>query len=83
MRGLYEGSKDAFQAVLESWEKSFGAAGQGVVTLNRVIINITQRNIKIGFDLATNLAGAKSLAEVVELQAAYWRKHLGVNLDPS
>jgi hypothetical protein len=40
-----------------------------------VIINITQRNIKIGFDLATNLAGAK-VAEVVELQAAYWRKHL-------
>jgi hypothetical protein len=35
--------------------------------------------MKAGFDLATNLAGAKSLAEVVELQAAYWRKHLGVN----
>jgi hypothetical protein len=79
-RGRHKkGSKDAFQAVLESWEKSFGAAGQGVVTLNRAMIEITQRNIKTGFDLATNLAGAKSLAEVVELQAAYWRKHLGVN----
>jgi hypothetical protein len=78
-RGLHKGSKDAFQAVLESWEKSFGAAGQGVVTLNRAMIEMTQRNMKAGFDLATNLAGAKSLAEVVELQAAYWRKHLGVN----
>jgi hypothetical protein len=75
-RELYEGSKDVFQAVLESWEKSFGAAGQGVVALNRAIINITQRNLKTGFDLATSLAGAKNLAEVVELQAAYWRKQM-------
>jgi hypothetical protein len=31
-----------FQAVLESGEKSFGAADQGVVTLNRAIIDSTQ-----------------------------------------
>jgi hypothetical protein len=34
-------------------------------------------NINNSFDLATALAGAKDLAEVVELQAAYWRKQLG------
>ena len=28
-RELYEGSKNTLQAVLESWQKSFGAAGQG------------------------------------------------------
>jgi hypothetical protein len=51
------------------------AAGQGAVALNRKIIDIAQR-INSGFDLAKSLAGAKNLAEAVELQAAYWRKQL-------
>jgi len=76
-RGLYESPREAFQAVLESWEKSFGAAGKEVVAVNRAIIDITQRNIKTSFEFATSLAGTRSLADVVQLQAAYWRKHLG------
>jgi hypothetical protein len=72
-RQLYERSKDAFDAILESWEKSFG----GTVALNRKIIGIAERNITSGFDLATKLAGAKTAAEAVELQTAYWRKQLG------
>ncbi len=73
-RQLYERSKNTLQAVIESWEKSFVAAGQGAVALNRKIIDIAERNINTGFDLATSLAGAKNLAEAMELQAAYWRK---------
>jgi hypothetical protein len=73
-RELYEGSKNTLQTVLESWQKSFGAAG---ISLNRKIIDIADRNINIGFDLATDLAGAKNLAEVMELQAAYWHKIAG------
>ena len=30
-----------------------------------------------GFGLAVSLAGAKNLAEAMELQATYWRKQLG------
>jgi hypothetical protein len=75
-RELYERSNDALQAVLASWQKSFGAAGQGAVALNRKIMNIAERNINSGFDLATRLAGAKNLAEAMELQGAYWRKQL-------
>jgi phasin family protein len=37
-------------------------------------MDIAQRNINSGFDLAKSLAGAKNLAEVIELQAAHWRK---------
>ena len=74
---LYERSKNTLQAALESWRKSFGAVGQGAVALNRQIIDIAERNIDTGFDLATGLAGARNLAEVTELQAAYWRKVLG------
>ena len=76
-RELYEGSKNTLQAVLESWQKSFGAAGQGAAVLNRRFIHLAERNINTGFDLATGLAGARNLAEVMELQAAYWRKLLG------
>ena len=73
-RELFEGSKNTLQAVLESWQKSFGAAGEGAATLNRRFIDLAESNINSGFDLATGLAGARSLAEVMELQATYWRK---------
>jgi phasin len=76
-RELYERSKNALQAVLESWEKSFGAARQGAVALNRKLIDFAEGNINAGFDLATSLAGAKNLSEAMELQAAYWRKQFG------
>jgi phasin len=75
-RALYERSKDAVQSVLVSWNRSFGAANQGAVALNLKIIDMTERNISTGFDLAMNLAGAKNVAEAVELQSAYWRKQL-------
>ena len=76
-RELYEGSKNTLQALMESWQKSFGAAGQGAATLNRRFIDLAERNINTGFDLATGLAGARNLAEVMELQATYWRKLFG------
>jgi hypothetical protein len=73
-RELYEGSKNTLQAVLESWQKSFGAAGKGAATFNRGVLDLAERNINTGFDLATDLAGARNLGEVMELQATYWRK---------
>jgi hypothetical protein len=53
------------------------AAGQGAVAFNRKIIDIAQRNVNSGFDLAKSLAGAKNRSDMVELQAAYWQKLLG------
>ena len=66
----------SLEAVLESWER-FVDAGQGAVALNRKAIDIARRNINTGFGLAVTLARAKNLAEIIELQAAYWNKHLG------
>jgi hypothetical protein len=60
-RELYERSKNAVQTMLESWHKSFGAAGQGAVAVNRKIFDIAERNISSSFDLAKDLAGAKNL----------------------
>jgi phasin len=75
-RETYERSNRALEAAMETLEKSFDAAGQGAAALNRKIIEIAQRNLNSGFDLAKNLAGAKNLAEIVELQAAYWQKQI-------
>jgi len=66
----------SLEAVLESWER-FVDAGQGAVALNRKAIDIARHNINTGFGFAVSLARAKNLAEVMELQAAYWRKQLG------
>jgi phasin len=75
-RELYERSKDAFDKILESWERTFDAAGQGAVALNRKMVDITQRNINSGFEFAKSLIGAKSVAEAIELQSTYWQKQL-------
>ena len=75
-REVYDRSKDALEAAVDTMEKSFDAAGQGAVALNRKIIDIAQRNVNSGFDLAKSLAGAKNLSEMVELQMAYWQKLL-------
>jgi len=76
-REVYDRSKDALDASVATLERSFDAAGQGAVAFNRKIIDIAQRNVNSGFDLAKSLAGAKNLSEMVELQAAYWQKLLG------
>ena len=72
-RELYERSKNTLHAVLESLEKSC----EGAVALNRKIIDSAERNVSASFDLAMSLAGAKNLAEVINMQAAYWRRQFG------
>lgn len=74
MRAQYERYKGALEEMLESWGKSFGAVGEGPAILNRKAIDIADRNINLAFDLATALAGARNVTEVMELQAAYWNK---------
>ena len=57
-RELYERSRGTLRSVLESWEKSFGAAAQGAVALNRKVLDIAEGNIDTYFALARGLAGA-------------------------
>jgi len=77
-REVYDRSLDAFDASVTTFERSFDAAGQGATAFNRKIVDIARRNVDASFDLATSLAGAKNLADIVELQAAFWRKQFGV-----
>jgi phasin len=75
-REAYESAKTTLDAGLQAIERSYDAAGHAAASLNRKIIDIAQQNVNSGFDLAKSLASAKNLAEVVELQGAYWRKQI-------
>ena len=73
-REAYDRSKDALEASIATFERCSDAAGWGAAAFNRKIIDIARWNLNSGFNLATSLAGARNLAEIVELQAAHWRK---------
>ena len=77
-REAYERGKDALEEAIDSLERSFDAAGQGATAFNRKLIDLAQRNLNSAFDLAKNLAGAKNLAEIVELQSAFIRHQFDV-----
>ena len=72
-REAFDRSKDALDASVTTFERSFDAAGQGALAFNRKVIDIAQRNLLSVFDLAKSVAGAKNLGEIVELQTAYWQ----------
>ena len=82
-REAYDRSLDAFDASVTTFERSFDAAGQGAAVFNRKIVDIARRNVDASFDLATSLVGAKDLADIVELQRAYWQKQFGALDVPS
>jgi phasin len=75
-REAYDRSMDAFEASVATFERSFDGAGQGAAAFNRKIIDIARRNVNSSFDLATSLAGAKDLYDIMKLQAANWRRQI-------
>ena len=77
-REIYDRSKDALDASIATFERTFDGAGQSATAFNRKIVDIAKRNVNSVFDLAKSLAGAKKLADTVELQAIYWRKQFEV-----
>jgi phasin len=76
-REAFDRSNVALEAAVDTLERSFDAAAQGAFALNRKIIEIARQNLDSSFDLAKSLVGAKNLAEIVELQAAYWGRLFG------
>ena len=77
-REAYERGKDALEEAVDALERSFDAAGQGATAFNRKLIDLAQRNLNSAFDLAKSLAGAKNVAEIVELQSAFIRRQFDV-----
>jgi hypothetical protein len=75
-RGACDRSTDAFDASVAAFERSFVAAGKDAAAFNRKVIDIARRDVNSSFDLATSLAGAKGLYDVVKLRAANWREQV-------
>ena len=66
------------EAAMYSITKFLEAANQSAATVNRKVIEMTQRNLNLGFDLAKSLAGsARHPSEIVRLQTSFWRKQFG------
>ncbi len=77
-REVYNRSQDALDASIATFEKAFDGAGQEATAFNRKIVDLARRNVDSVFDLAESLAGAKDLAEIVELQRVYWQKQFRI-----
>lgn len=73
-RDAYENAKGSMEEAVEILEKTIDHAGHGAAALNRKVIDITQTNLNTGFDLAKELAGAKNISEIMELQGSFARK---------
>jgi hypothetical protein len=69
----------SFQAgvVIAAFDKAIDAAVEGTRLLQGEIIGIAQRNVNAILNQLWKLAGATSLGEILDLEAAYCRNQLG------
>lgn len=71
-----EPPRHMLSAAFESIERSFKAAGLGTVAVNRKIIDIARTNIASSFDLARELAGARTPLEAARLNMAFFDERM-------
>ncbi|MBY0363827.1 MAG: phasin [Phreatobacter sp.] len=70
----YAKMKAAAEETTDLVEDTYSTASAGVKDFNLKALEAARLNMNAGFDHARDLMGAKSLAEVIELQTAYARK---------
>jgi hypothetical protein len=63
--------------VIAAFDKAIDAAAEGTRLLQGEVIGIPQRNLNAILNQLRKLAGAKSLGEILDLQAAYCRNQFG------
>ena len=73
-REIYERTRETMEDAIDALESTFDRAGQGTAALNRKALDIAQSNFNSGFDLAKEMAGADTLPQLVEIQAAFMRR---------
>jgi phasin len=70
----YAKMKAAAEETTDLVEDTYSTATAGMKDFNLKALEAARINMNAGFDHARDLMGAKSLAEVIELQTAYARK---------
>lgn len=73
-RDAYELVRNSLEEATDALEHSVDAANRGVKELNVKILDMAYNNLSAGFELAKDLARAKTIAEATELQASYFRR---------
>lgn len=66
-----EQPRHMLSAAFESIERSFRAARLGTVAVNRKLIDIAREHVASSFDLAKDLAGARTPLDAARMQMAY------------
>lgn len=74
MKDGYARLKAAAEETTDLVEDTYATASAGLKDFNLKAIESARINVNSGFDHARDLMGARSLAEVIELQSAYLRK---------
>lgn len=73
-----EPPRHLLETAVDTFERSFKAAGQGTVEVNRKLLDFTRANVSSGFDFAMSLASASSPVQIMQLQMSYWDERLKV-----
>jgi len=73
-----EPPRHLLETAVDTFERSFRAAGQGTVKVNRKLLDFTRANVSSGFDFAMSLASASSPVQIMQLQMSYWDERLKV-----
>lgn len=66
------------ETAVDTFERTFKAAGQGTIEVNRKLIDFTRANVSSGFDFAMSLAAASSPVQIMQLQMSYWDERMKV-----
>ena len=70
----YEKVKSAAEQATDVLENTYSTASKGCASYGLKLVETTRANSDAAFDLMTELMGAKSYSQVVELSSAYLRK---------
>jgi len=73
-----EPPRHLLETAVDTFERTFRAAGQGTVEVNRKLLDFTRANVSSGFDFAMSLASASSPVQIMQLQMSYWDERLKV-----
>jgi hypothetical protein len=67
-----EASPHLLASAVDSFERSFKAAGRGTLAVNCKLLDFARANVNSGLDYVKDLAAARSPARIMRLQVEYW-----------
>jgi hypothetical protein len=75
---VYDLAHYALEGAPEGMDPMFGGAAPRASSLNLRLVEIAQRNVNSAFELARNLAACGTIADMAEVQMAFWREQMAL-----